>query len=203
MAPLSLADESTSGSRRNNEDDNFTTSPDRSSVLTIGMCGDSPVEKPQKQITSIHTSQCKTKKRSVNFSDVVEIYPVLHRRDMSPDEVQNMWINRYERRQSRTEIRNTLYLMQTGVGYVLSDDDYVCSRGLEHLYEHPTEYDEEARKSQKIALAMQRVLRRARTTNPNMIARAYFKYTLRSRKVAYEKAIRDRKAVVSSPSLYA
>ena len=126
---------------------------------------------------------------------------------MSRKEIQKTWINRYERRQSRTAINNTVYLMKTGVGYELTEEDHVCPRGLEHLYDELSiECDEEAKKSQKIALAMQRLLRRTGTTSPKMIARAYFKYTIRSRRIAYDKAIRDQTEVVllstSSDSSY-
>mmetsp|Transcript_29803 Transcript_29803/g.49419 ORF Transcript_29803/g.49419 Transcript_29803/m.49419 type:complete len:188 (+) Transcript_29803:184-747(+) len=137
-------------------------------------------------------------RRSVSFSPVVEVHPTLHRQDMSAEEIQSVWVNRYERRETRKVADNTAYLMKSGVGCMLSDEDYFCPRGLEHLYEESTDYDLEVKKSKKIALAMQRVLRRAGANSPEMIARAYRKYTLRSRRNAYQKALGDQAAVTES-----
>ena len=134
--------------------------------------------------------------RSVRFSPHVQIHPVLHRRDMSKDEIQRVWINRYERRQNRTVVESTIFLMETGVGIHLSEDDYFCPRGLEHLWKKSTTtYDEtNVKASHKIALAMQRILRRVGASNPDLIAKVYRKYTLKSRTAAHKKALDDQVA---------
>jgi hypothetical protein len=156
----------------------------------------SPQEPPQEVLSKRRDdSSCRT--RSVSFSPHIEVYPVLHRRDMSDDEIRRAWISRYERRQIRNALQSTIVLMKTEVGNHLSDDDCFCSRGLEHFCQQSSKasgYEGEVRKSQKIALAMQRVLRRVGATNPDMIAKAYRHYTLKSRSVAYRKALDDQAA---------
>lgn len=90
-------------------------------------------------------------------------------------------------------IENTIFLMKSGVGTHLAEEDHFCARGLEHLYhEEPLDYDQEVKKSVQIALALQRVLKRAGTSSPEMIAKAYRKYTFRSRCLASRKAANDR-----------
>ncbi|KAL3913379.1 MAG: hypothetical protein SGILL_006515 [Bacillariaceae sp.] len=82
--------------------------------------------------------------------------------------------------------------MKSEVGTQLGEEDHFCARGLEHLYhEEPSDYDREVKKSLQIALAMQRILKRAGTSSPEMIAKAYRKYTLRSRCLAFRKAAND------------
>jgi hypothetical protein len=196
MPPLGVTESS--------RNDNILVSVERSSSTDRQQCHDILIKTTTSAATTTTTHSSKQQhERTVKISNAVEIHPVLHRRDMSRDEIQKTWINRYERRQTRTAIHNTLYLMKTGVGCKLSEDDHVCPRGLEHyLYrdEVSIDYDEEAKKSQQIALAMQRLLRRRTgTTSPEMIARAYSKYTIRSTRVAYEKAMRDRAEVDSHP----
>ena len=140
----------------------------------------------------------RSRRRSVSFSTDVKVHSIIHRHDMSHEEILNAWSNRQERKQSRTAIENTVYLMKTGVGYKLSDEDFVCPRGLEHFWEKGTEYDAVVKKSHKVALAMQRILRRSGATSPEMIARAYRKYTITSRRMAYQKAQDDRLAASST-----
>ncbi|KAG7366999.1 hypothetical protein IV203_029669 [Nitzschia inconspicua] len=65
--------------------------------------------------------------KSVCFVSTVDIYPVLHRRDMTIEEVQKTWFLRLERRQSRTAVENTIFLMRTGIGAQLTEDDHFCS----------------------------------------------------------------------------
>ena len=132
--------------------------------------------------------------RTVSFSDCVETHHILHRLDMKPEEILAAWPSRIERRQSRLAIENTIFLMKSGVGRQLVDGDHFCARGLEHLY-HEGIVDgnqDEVKKSLQIALAMQRVLKRVGTSSPHMIAKAYRKYTLRSRCSALRKATSDR-----------
>lgn len=89
--------------------------------------------------------------------------------------------------------------MRTGVGVHLTDQDFFCPRGLEHLWDHDSaESKQEAHRSQKIAIAMQRVLRRSGADSPHMIARAYRKYTLKSRKLAYQRGLRDQQGAVAA-----
>jgi hypothetical protein len=164
-----------------------------------------PLHDASQQLSSKNTStQCCSHNRTVQFSAEIEVYPVLHRRDMSDDEIQNAWLSRHERRQNRTDLHSTIFLLKTGLETQLSDDDSFCARGLEHLCSEKTAtcgYDlAEAKKSQKIALAMQRILRRVGATNPDMIAKAYRQYTLRSRSVAYRKALDDQAATGTGTS---
>jgi hypothetical protein len=134
--------------------------------------------------------------RSVSFSPYIDIHPIVHRLDMSTNEILDTWTNRMERKQSRLAIENTIFLMKSGVGMHLAEEDHFCARGLEHLYHGvPLGYEQEVKKSLLIVLAMQRILKRAGTNSPEMIARAYRKYTLRSRCAALRKAANDRNCV--------
>jgi hypothetical protein len=126
---------------------------------------------------------------TVKFSAPVEVHPIFHRREMSDD-----WIHHLERPQSHIAIGNAVYLMRTGVGIYLEESDHVCSGGYEHLYhEASTEYKCQVKNSRQVALAMQRILRRCGTTNPEMIARAYQNSTLRSSHDAYHQAETDNR----------
>ena len=120
---------------------------------------------------------------------------------MKPEEILDSWPSRIERRQSRLAIENTIFLMKSGVGSQLVEEDHFCARGLEHfLYDEQPLQDnckDEAKKSVQMALAMQRILKRVGTSNPNMIAKANRKYTLRSRSLAFRKAANDHKYVCS------
>ncbi len=130
--------------------------------------------------------------RSVRFAKKVDVYPVICRQDMSADEVTNVWMNRFDRRDNKCEINNTIFLMRSGLTMKLTEEDFFCPRGLEHFANHKTEQKNVCKKSVGIALAMQRVLRKAGTSNPRMIARAYHKYTIKSQEVAYKKALYDQ-----------
>lgn len=135
--------------------------------------------------------------RSVCFASTDEIHPIIHRRDMSDKEIRDTWVHRLERRQSRIAIENTIFLMRSGVGAQLQEGDHFCARGLEHLYhEASLDYDRQVKKSQKIALTMQRMLRRSGKQSPEMIAKAYRKFTIPSRRFAYVKAEIDRAYVM-------
>jgi hypothetical protein len=132
------------------------------------------------------------KPRSVRFATQVDIRPVIRRQDMSPDEITKMWMDRFDRRENKLDINNTIFLMRSGLSTKLSEDDYFCPRGLEHLVGLKNEQKVVCKKSVAIALAMQRVLRKSGTSNPIMIARAYHKYTMKSQQVAYKKALYDQ-----------
>lgn len=132
--------------------------------------------------------------RSVRFSSDVDICPVICRDDMSREEVTTAWISRIDRTESKRDINNTIFLMQSGLGVSLTEMDYFCPRGLEHLVDR-TQQKTAVKKSVHIALAMQQLLRKAGTTDPQLIARAYRKYTLGSQYIAYKKALRDQAAV--------
>lgn len=135
--------------------------------------------------------------RSVRFASIDAIHPVIHRRDMSVQEIRDTWVHRLERRQSRIAIENTIFLMRSGVGAQLLEGDHFCSRGLEHLYhEASLDYDRQVKKSQKIALAMQRMLWRSGKQSPEMIAKAYRQFTIPSRRFAYVKAEIDQAYVM-------
>jgi hypothetical protein len=130
--------------------------------------------------------------RSVKFSTCVEVHHVLHHRDMSADEINSAWMNCYDKKESRQILNSTVYLMKTGAGAKLTEDDYFCSRGLEYLVDDSR--TERIKKSHRIALAMQRLLRRSGAYSPEMIARAYRAYTFKSQRAAYRKALHDRSA---------
>lgn len=130
--------------------------------------------------------------RTVKFSALVKIRPIIHRRDMSTDEINSAWMNRYDKRETRKVIDSTIFLMKTGAGAMLTEDDYFCSRGLEHLVDYTR--TERIKTSLKITLAMQRVLRRSGAHSPEMIARAYRAYAFKSQRAAYRKAMNDREA---------
>ena len=140
-----------------------------------------------------HESESQCYKPSVKFSSQVEICPILHRRDMSEEEISKTWMTRYDVKESRQVVNNTVFLMKTGAGKHLTEEDYFCSRGLEHIVDECRA--ERIKKSLKIALAMQRVLRRNGARSPEMIARAYKAYTFKSQRAAYRKALCDRAAV--------
>ena len=146
---------------------------------------------------SRNSQQCRSsrpfKSNRVKFSSKVEIYSVIHRRDMTLKEKRRTWVTRLERAQMKGVSDHTVYLMKSGVGTHLTHDDYFCPRGLEHRWDASSaNCRDEAYKSHKIALAMQRLLRRSRTQSPEMIARAYRKYTLKSRKIAYQRGLEDQ-----------
>ena len=133
--------------------------------------------------------------RSVSFCSEVEIHPIINRSDMSDDELQQTWLTSQDIREGKQLVRSTIFLMKTGAGACLTEEDYFCSRGLENCVDK--EYSARVKKSLRIALAMQRVLRRAGKSSPEMIAKAYRSYTLRSRKKAYRKALEDESAAAS------
>jgi hypothetical protein len=138
------------------------------------------------------TMQERAGTRSVKFSTCVEIHPVLHHRDMSADEINSAWMNYYDKKENRQVLNSTVYLMKTGAGAQLTEDDYFCSRGLEHLVDDSR--TQQIKKSHRIALAMQRLLRRSGAYSPEMIAKAYRAYTFKSQRAAYRKAFHDRAA---------
>ena len=135
------------------------------------------------------------RERSVSFSSEVQVHPVINRMDLSEEEKRQTWLTRYEAKQSKQVVSNTIFLMKTGAGASLTEEDYFCSRGLERCVDD--EYGARVKKSLRIALAMQRVLKRVGKSSPEMIAKAYRSYTLRSRKAAYRKALEDQTAASS------
>mmetsp|Transcript_109203 Transcript_109203/g.315534 ORF Transcript_109203/g.315534 Transcript_109203/m.315534 type:complete len:231 (-) Transcript_109203:118-810(-) len=154
-----------------------------------------PPPRKRSRSVSIHdddedAEEIKRRTRTVHFSENVTSHPVLCRQEMSCDEISNAWMDRFDRSENRKDISSTIYLMRSGLSKRLSDDDFFCSRGLEHLL-HSKDDASPCRKSIGIALAMQRVLRKAGVTSPDMIARAYGKYTINSRQAAYKKALYD------------
>lgn len=135
--------------------------------------------------------------RSVCFASTDQIHPIIHWRDMSIKEIRDTWVHRLERRQSRIAIENTIFLMRSGVGSQLQEGDHFCARGLEHLYhEASLDYDRQVKRSQKIALTMQQLLWRSGKQSPEMIAKAYRKFTIPSRHFAHVKAEIDRAYVM-------
>ena len=157
---------------------------------TLAACGETLTSNDGTMSTSKYSQQ-----RCVSFSSEVQIHPVINRRDLSEEEIRQTWMTRYDIKEGKRLIHNTIFLMKTGAGASLTEEDYFCSRGLEKCVDD--EYDARVKKSLRIALAMQRVLKRVGKSSPEMIAKAYRSYTLRSRKAAYRKALEDQTAASS------
>lgn len=133
----------------------------------------------------------KKKGKSVHFDlDQTAVRLIPSRSEMSPRQVHRLWIDDYSRKENKQEVVNTLFLMRAGLGNRLTEEDFFCSRGLEHLV-HRDRKKANVRKSIAIALAMQRLLRQKGTQNPAIIAKVYEKYTLKSRETAHQLAIHD------------
>lgn len=131
--------------------------------------------------------------KAVRFATEVQIHPVLRRKDMSPAEITKVWMDHSDRHENQLDINNTVSLMRLGLPKKLNEEEFFCSRGLEHLLKRQeSNHKPLGKKSIGIALAMQRVLRRSGAKNPVMIARAYSKYTMKSQEVAYKKALYDQ-----------
>ena len=138
--------------------------------------------------------RCKEKK-SVHFSAKLLIRGVSRRQDFSEDEARKMWMDHFDLSNNRRDIYNTIYLMRSGLSEKLSEEDYFCARGLEKFVDRKSERRCVRQESIGIALAMQRILRRSGSSNPEMIAKAYHKYTVSSQYIAHQKGIRDQVAV--------
>lgn len=106
-----------------------------------------------------------------------------------------MWMDQFDQCNNNLDIHNTIYLMRSGLTKKLSEDDYVCTRGLERYDSGREERKAIRKQSICIALAMQRLLRRSGCSSPEMIASAYQKYTIKSRYIAHRKGIQDREEV--------
>ena len=137
---------------------------------------------------------CKEKK-SVHFSAKLLIRGVNRRQDFTEAEARKMWMDHFDLSNNKRDIYNTIYLMRSGLSDKLSEEDYFCARGLEKFIDDRSERRCVKQESIGIALAMQRILRRSGTSNPEMIAKAYHKYTVSSQYIAHQKGIRDQSAV--------
>jgi hypothetical protein len=131
--------------------------------------------------------------RSVKFSATTRIRRIPHHRDMTKEEIGKVWMSSYEIHETRELVRNTVILINSGIGDLLTEEDDFCSRGLEYIVEKK-QHAERVKKSLGVCLAMQRFLRRAGTKDPNMIAKAYKEYTMASRKLARQMAVEDQKS---------
>lgn len=134
-------------------------------------------------------------KKSVHFAPKLLIRGVLCRHDFTAEEARTLWMDHFDQCNNKQDIYNTVYLMRSGLGSKLNEDDHFCARGLEKFVSPKHEQDGTRKRSIGIALAMQRVLRRSGTSDPEMIARAYHKYTLKSQYIAQRKGIRDQEEV--------
>ena len=132
--------------------------------------------------------------RSVRFAETSNIHAIPHHSDMSTEEINEVWMNRYDIKQTKLAVNSTVFLMKSGVGALLTEADDFCQRGLEHLLDE--KYAHRVKKSQGIALAMQRLLRRSGSKNPEMIAKAYTAYTVASRDAAHKFALDDQKECI-------
>jgi len=137
---------------------------------------------------------CKEKK-SVHFAAKLLIRAVNRRQDFTEAEARKMWMDHFDLSNNKRDIYNTIYLMRSGLSDQLSEEDYFCARGLEKFIDGKGERRCVKQESIGIALAMQRILRRSGRSNPEMIAKAYHKYTVSSQYIAHQKGIRDQAAV--------
>jgi len=169
----------------------------------------SPVDLPTHAVMNANDQDLQVKKKSkskvakktkaVHFATNVKIHRILRRQDMSQDEITKVWMDRLDRRENKRDITNTIHLMRSGFTKNSTEEEFFCPRGLEHLVNLENEQSVEGKKSIGIALAMQRVLRKAGASNPVMIARAYRNYTITSQQVAYERALYDEAFASWSP----
>jgi hypothetical protein len=132
--------------------------------------------------------------RSVGFVETPNVHAIPHHSEMSKEEINEVWMNRYDMKQTKMAVNSTVFLMKSGVGALLTEADDFCQRGLEHLLDEKYAY--RVKKSQGIALAMQRFLRRNGAKNPEMIAKAYTAYTVASRDAAHKLALDDQKECI-------
>lgn len=173
------------------QDEPTTTWPPREVVLPVNLLSATSMHPLQDQeIPKVVVK----KPRSVRFEKSVQIHPVLCRQDLTPEEKAKVWMDGFDRRENKRDITNTIFLMRSGLTNKLTEEDFFCPRGLEHLVNCKSNHeqrDASCKTSIRIALAMQRVLRKAGASNPVLIARAYRKYTIKSKQVAYKKALYD------------
>jgi len=134
-------------------------------------------------------------KKCVHFSAKLYMLGVTRRQDFTPEETRKMWMDSFDRINNRRDVYNTVYLMRSGLGEKLTEEDYFCARGLEKFSDDANEHQKNRKRSIGVALSIQRVLRKSGISNPEMIAKAYHKYTIQSKYIAYRKGIRDREAV--------
>jgi hypothetical protein len=132
--------------------------------------------------------------RSVRFAETSNVHAIPHHSEMSTEEINEVWMNRYDIKQTKQAMNSTVFLMKSGVGALLTEADDFCQRGLEHLLDE--KYALRVKKSRGIALAMQGFLRRNGSNNPDMIAKAYTAYTVASRDAAHKLALYDQKECI-------
>ena len=135
-------------------------------------------------------AQSMRKRKRVQFAleDTVHLIPT--RAEMSPNQVNRLWMDDFARKENKQEVSNTIFLIRSGLGNKLHEEDYFCMRGLEHLV-NKQQKKEHVRHSISVALAMQQFLREKGEVSPSMIARAYQRATLQSKERAYKLAIHD------------
>ena len=129
--------------------------------------------------------------KSVRFDLDATVHLIPSRSEMSPSEVNRLWIDDYTRKENKQEVVNTIFLMRSGLGNRLTEEDYFCSRGLEHLVNKKRKKDL-VRRSIGITLAMQTLLRQKGAHSPSLIAKAYQQSTLQSTAMAYQLARHDQ-----------
>jgi hypothetical protein len=93
----------------------------------------------------------------------------------------------------RELVVNSVFLIKSGIGDVLTEEDDFCSRGLEHIVDRK-ERSNRVKKSVGVCMVLQQFLRRSGTKDPNIIAKAYKKYSMASRKLARQMAVEDQKS---------
>jgi hypothetical protein len=79
------------------------------------------------------------------------------------------------------------------MGDLLTEEDDFCSRGLEHIVDRK-ERSNRVKKSVGVCMVLQQFLRRSGTKDPNIIAKAYKKYSMASRKLARQMALEDQRS---------
>jgi hypothetical protein len=110
---------------------------------------------------------------------------------MTKEEIDRVWMSRCDLNETRNLVVNTVFLIKSGMGDLLTEEDDFCSRGLEHVVEKK-EHSKRVKKSVGVCMALQKFLRRSGKKDPNMIAKAYKKYTIASRKLARQMALEDQ-----------
>jgi hypothetical protein len=149
---------------------------------------------PQTSPSSSRSTTSTSTTRSVRFAKTCNVHAIPHHSEMSAEEINDVWMNRYDIKQTKQAVNSTVFLMKSGVGALLTEADDFCERGLEHLLDE--KYAHRVKKSQGIALAVQRFLRRNGAKNPEMIAKAYTAYTVVSRENAHNLALDDQKECI-------
>lgn len=126
------------------------------------------------------------KRKTVRFALKETIHLIPTRAEMSP----SLWMDDFTKKENKQEVSNTVFLIRSGLGNKLQEEDFFCPRGLEHLVDKQRK-KQQVQRSIAVALSMQQVLREKGEVRPSLIAMAYKRFTQHSKERAYKLAIRD------------